>query len=107
MALLQDALDEPEERYGIKLEKKLGILVLSTDYVVFPIADDDPPVDVTIADQTGREDAGSLAFDVTLSGKSGHMVEIQYATSDGTAMVPGDYGDTMDVLTIAPGRRVP
>ena len=103
MALLQDALDEPEERYGIKLEKKLGILVLSTDYVVFPIADDDPPVNVTIADRTGREDAGSLAFDVMLSGKSGHMVEIQYATSDGTATAPGDYGDTMDVLTIAPG----
>src|SRR5207247_6976276 len=49
--------------------------------------------------------AGSVAavFTVSLDVASGDQVTVDYATSDGTALAPGDYQSAGGTITIPPG----
>jgi uncharacterized repeat protein (TIGR01451 family)/MYXO-CTERM domain-containing protein len=61
---------------------------------------------VSIADASVNEgDAGTvtLAFAVTLSGPSGRSLAIDFASSNGTAVAPGDYAAIAGTLAFAPG----
>ena len=49
------------------------------------------------------EDAGTMAFTVTLNAISGKSVTVNYATSDGSATAGRDYTATSGTLTFAPG----
>ncbi|MGV3721552.1 MAG: Calx-beta domain-containing protein, partial [Actinomycetota bacterium] len=51
---------------------------------------------------TVREDDGTIAFLVTRTGDFRETVTLNYATTDGTAVAPGDYGASSGALTFAP-----
>lgn len=61
------------------------------------------PPEMTVADITVNEGDGTATFTVSLSASSADQIEVQYATSDGTAGAPDDYTATADTLIIAPG----
>ena len=68
------------------------------------VNDNDGPPQVTIADQSVLERAGSMAFTVTLEPASAKTVTVNYATSNGTAREPGDYTQTNGTLTFSPNQ---
>ena len=59
---------------------------------------------LSIDDATAAEDAGTMTFTVTLSAESADAVTVDWATSDGTAVAPGDYtANASGSLTFQPG----
>ncbi len=61
---------------------------------------------LTIADVSILEGTGgsvTAVFTVTLSPDSSQTVTVDYATSDGTAVSPGDYTNSSNTLTFTPG----
>jgi Calx-beta domain len=68
---------------------------------------------IAIGDASGLEgNSGTamLSFPVTLSAASTQTVSVGYATSDGTAVAPGDYASGSGTVTFAPGetaKRIP
>jgi Ca2+-binding RTX toxin-like protein len=57
--------------------------------------------DVTI--QEGDVTTPNASFVVSLSAPAATSITVEYATADGTATAPGDYGLTNGTLTFAPG----
>ena len=100
--LLDDALDEHDEVFAIRTRSLVGA-ALEAEYAVMPIADNDPPAQMSIADAAGQESDGSLSFKVTLNVPSGKTIAVNYATADGTATAEADYRTTTGTLTLAPG----
>ena len=72
---------------------------------VLTIVDNDAPVTVQFnaATYLVDETAGSATITVTLSAPSGLSVEVDYATSPGTATAGDDYTSKSDRLIFAPG----
>ena len=58
---------------------------------------------LSIANATAAEDAGKIAFTVTLDAVSGEAVTVDYATSDGTAKAGTDYAVASGTLEFAAG----
>ena len=75
-----------------------------TARVTVTVVEADTPT-LTIADASGREDAGTLAFVVNLSVASSAQVTVSYATADGTgtaaAAAGSDYTRASGTLTFA------
>ena len=99
----QDTVDEDQEYFYIRYEVDSNMLSIIDDYLVLPIADDDDPPGLSIADATGTEDSGELEFAVTLNAESEKTITVNFATGDGTATAPGDYTGKSGTLTLAPG----
>ena len=59
--------------------------------------------EVRVRDASASEDAGTLAFTVTLAAQSGRSVTVAYATAGGTATEGTDYTAASGTLTFAPG----
>ena len=98
--ITQDAIDEDEEYYVIRIESNHNLVV---DFNVVEIMDDDDPPTVSITDAGGPEDVGVLEFDLTLSAESGKTITVEFGTTDGTATAPADYAMTTGTVTFAPG----
>ena len=102
--VVPDSLDEDDEIFAIHHYVIRGGVSIGTDYAVATIVDDDLPPEVSIADASGTEVAGRLSFDVTLGAPSAKAITIDYATADGSATSPADYGATTGTLTFSPGQ---
>lgn len=63
-----------------------------------------PVVSFAQSSYTVGESEGSVTITVTLSPSWSKTVTVQYATVDGTAVSPGDYGSTSGTLTFSPGQ---
>ena len=101
---LDDVLDEFQEVFAVELQSDSGSTVdVEFDYVVIPINDNDPEVRVSIAGDDVDEDAGILSFEVSLRGKSGKRVTVDFSTSDGSATAGADYESVSGTLTFEPG----
>ena len=101
--LIDDSLDEPDEKYTITISGN-DYLSMDSDSGIMTILDDDDPPSVSIADDSGREDAvGKLSFDVTLGAASGKEITLNYATADDTAASGSDYDSKSGTLTFAAG----
>ena len=100
--LLDDSLDEPDEAFALMLTDLRGA-TLGRGSALGTIRDDDEPPALSVADASGDEDVGALAFAVALSAASGTRVSASYATADGTAMAGSDYTAAMGTLEFAPG----
>ena len=101
VALLDDALDEPEETFAVTLWSSINAnLALSA--AEGTIIDDDEPPRVLIGAATGRE-GSSVAFWVGLGAASGREVTVAFATQDGTAVAGEDYEPVSGTLTFEPG----
>jgi hypothetical protein len=67
-----------------------------------------PAPALSIADATvseGNSGTAALNFAVTLSSPSSKPVSVDYATSEGTARTPGDYGAAHGTVTFQPGQK--
>jgi hypothetical protein len=60
-------------------------------------------IQFSAASYTVNEGAGSVTITVTRSGNTSGTSSIQYATSDVSAVTPGDYNPASGTLTFAPG----
>ena len=66
------------------------------------VSADDGPLSFSSATYSASESAGTVNITVQRSGGAGQAT-VHYATSDGTAHQPGDYGASSGTLTFAPG----
>lgn len=91
-----DTLDEIDEGFFVNLSNAAHA-VIDDGQGAGTIIDDDPPPTVSIDDVTVTEQNSGTTeavFTVTLSGASGKVVEVDYATADGTALDGKDYEAT-------------
>ncbi len=102
VAILDDALDEPDEEFAVVLSGPRGAS-LDRGSAAGTIRDDDETPSLSVADASGGEDVGELEFAVALSAPSGIGVSASYATSDGTAEAGVDYEPAAGTLEFAPG----
>jgi hypothetical protein len=101
--IVQDALDEPDEKFTVKLSNESNATVTKRDGVG-TITDDDAPPTVSIASVASVTEGAPSLFNVTLSAASGQQVTVQFATTNGTATAPADYtAAPATALTFAPG----
>ena len=103
--VLSDDLDEEDETFKVTLSGVQNA-ALSVSEATGTITDDDdaPALSVSAPGAAAVEGMHtSLVFTVTLAPASGREVTVGYATSDGTAMAPGDYTAARATLTFAPG----
>jgi hypothetical protein len=101
-----DALDEPDETFTITLSSATGGATLwSPAIATVTITDDDPTpiVQFSAASSNGSEATTPAAITVTLSAASGQTVNVNYATTNGTALAGSDYTTTSGTLTFNPG----
>ena len=102
VALLDDAAHEADETFAVHLAAPRGATIDDGE-ATGAIIDDDAPPALSIADASGEEAAGELAFAVVLDAASGVEATVAYATSDGTATAGEDYASAAGTLTFAPG----
>jgi hypothetical protein len=106
VTIVDDALAEDDETFALGLSNATGGIAIADPSGTGMIQNDDPDPTVSVADASVLEgDLGSttLTFPVTLSGPSGHEIDVDYATSDGTATAGSDYTATNGTLVFAAG----
>ncbi|MGC6474101.1 MAG: Calx-beta domain-containing protein, partial [Candidatus Puniceispirillaceae bacterium] len=101
--LNDDILDELNETFEVRFSNPSNASIFDNNTII-TITDNDLPPTASISGQTIVDDNGTLAPQVTLSGASGLTVEVDYATSDGTATAGNDYTTTTGTLTFTPGQ---
>ncbi|MFA6958511.1 MAG: Calx-beta domain-containing protein [Thermoanaerobaculia bacterium] len=100
-----DGIYEPAETLTITLSNVSGATI-SDGSGTGTINDDELQPTISIGDVTQAEgDSGSAAFTftVTLSNPSSLTTTVNFATANGTATEPGDYGTASGVVTFPPG----
>ena len=105
VTILDDALDEPDERFTLTLGPVEGAVVASPREARVVIYDDDDPPAVALERREYAVDPaqGALEVGVMLSAPSGKAVEVGYATADGTALAGQHYVGSTGVVRFAPG----
>ena len=100
IATIQDTLDENNEQFHLVLSTPVnGTIADGTG--IGTITDNDPLPAISVNNDTVAE-GGIAQFTITLTPVSGRDVTVTYATSNGTAVAPGDYtaiGATAVVFT--------
>jgi large repetitive protein len=106
VTIIDDAVAEDDETFTLTLSNATGGIAIDDPTATGTIQNDDPDPSVSVANASVLEgDLGSttLTFPVTLSGPSGREVDVDYATSDGTATAGSDYTATNGTLVFAAG----
>jgi hypothetical protein len=107
VTLADDALAEDDETFTLNLSNATGGLEIADAQGTGTILNDDADPSVSVAAASIDEgDTGTttLSLPVTLSGPSGREVDVDYATSDGTATAGADYSSTSGTLVFAAGQ---
>ena len=106
VAVLGDTLDEANETFLVNLSGPSNATIIDGQGVG-TITDDDPAPSITIVDEVtvteGNTGTTSAVFTVSLSTASGQVVTANFATTNGTAVAPGDYAAQAGTVTFAPG----
>ncbi|MDD2462387.1 MAG: Calx-beta domain-containing protein [Desulfobulbus sp.] len=107
--LRQDTWDEGYERFWFNLDTPVNAKLAQSSAMI-SIIDDEANVETPqlyVDDVVVDEKAGTATFVVTLNGRTGgssnSTIEVNYATSNGTAQAGSDYSATSGKLTFAPG----
>ena len=106
MTIIDDSLAEDDETFTLNLSNATGGIAIADATGTATIQNDDPDPTVSVANASVLEgDIGTttLSLPVTLSGPSGREVDVDYATSDGTATAVSDYAATSGTLVFAAG----
>jgi hypothetical protein len=103
--IVDDSLDENNETINLALSSPNGAALGAPNTAVLTIADNDPPPSVQFdaAAYSVNEGDGAATITVTLDTASGLTATVNYATTNGTAIAPGDYITATGTLTFAPG----
>lgn len=107
--IVGDALDEPDETFGIRITSYTGAangILYATGTI---IDDDEPPVATVVGSPWAQErDPGSpevgLTFRVMLDAPSGRVVSIDWSTQDGSATAGADYLAASGTVVFQPGQ---
>ena len=97
-----DTLDEPKERFGIRLSAPLGG-VIEDDHATVKIRDDDPEPTVTVGDLQVNERDGIAHVPVRLSTASGRDVTVEFVTHHRSARSRRDYVRARGTVVIPAG----
>jgi large repetitive protein len=106
VTIVNDALAEDDETFTLNLSNATGGIAIADPQGVGTIVNDDLDPTVSVGNASVVEgDVGTttLSIPVTLSGPSGQEVDVDYATSDGTATAGSDYFATTGNLVFAAG----
>ena len=106
VTIIDDSLAEDDETFTLNLSNATGGIAIVDPQGAGTIVNDDPDPTVSVANASVMEgDIGTttLSLPVTLSGTSGREVDVDYATSDGTATAGSDYTATSGTLIFAAG----
>ena len=104
MAVAGELSIELDETFVVNLSAPANATIADAQ-ATGTIQNDDAPA-LTIADVSVTEgNAGTTAavFQVSLTGPSNQTVTVDYATSNGSAVAPGDYSPASGTLTFPPG----
>ncbi len=107
VAVAGDTLDEANETFVVNLSAAANATIADSQGVG-TINDNDATPSMVINNVTvteGNTGTVNASFTVTLSAASGQTVTVNYATTDATAVAPGDYTSATGTLTFAPGNR--
>jgi urease beta subunit len=104
--VLGDSLDEVDERFTVRLSHAVGAMIADPTARATISDDDAAGPTVSIGDSTISEAQQSQAFIVTLAAPMADPVTVDFATADGTATAPADYGSASGTLTFEPGQTV-
>ena len=106
VTIANDALAEDDETFTLNLSNATGGIAIADPQGVGTIVNDDLDPTVSVGNASVVEgDIGTttLSLPVTLSGPSGREVDVDYATSNGTATPGTDYTATSGTLVFAAG----
>ena len=106
VTIANDTLAEDDETFTLHLSNATGGIAIADPQGVGTIVNDDLDPTVSVGNASVVEgDIGTttLSLPVTLSGPSGREVDVDYATSDGTATAGSDYTATSGTLVFAAG----
>jgi hypothetical protein len=102
VTVADDALNEADETFNLVLSN--GTVTIDDTTGVATILDNDAEPTVSVSDATAAENAGPLAFTISLSAVSGQEVDVDYTTTDGTAVAGDDYTATSGTAVIPAGQ---
>ena len=100
--LLQDALGEPDENFGMRLSAAANATV-TTGEATATIFDDDGGIPTLSAGNAAAIEGGVLAFAFSLDWPAGSVVTVDYRTANETAFAGADYTAASGTLTIDVG----
>lgn len=103
--IVQDAISEGDETFQLVPSNATGAVII-TKSATGIITDDDPLPTLEITDASVPEPSSgtrTLKFTVRLTGAVGRAVTFNWATSNGTAVAPGDYVAASGSLTLPVG----
>ena len=100
--LLQDALGEPDENFGMRLSAAVNATV-TTGEATATIFDDDGGIPTLSAGNAAAIEGGVLAFAFSLDRPAGSVVTVDYRTANETAFAGIDYTAASGTLTIDVG----
>jgi chitinase len=106
VTIIDDNLAEDDETFTLNLSNATGGIAIADPQGVGTIVNDDLDPTVSVGNASVVEgDLGTttLSLPVTLSGPSGREVDVDYATSNGTATAGTDYTATSGTLVFAAG----
>ena len=101
-----DTADEPDETVTVRATTTSGLSLSPSSLTVTIEDDDDEPRLILSPVPPVAENAGSVSFTVRLDAVSGREVQVDYATTDGTAVSGNDYTAASGTLTFAAGETV-
>lgn len=102
--ITNDAIDEPAEFFELRVSGAFALNV-TDEFLRVTINDDDPTPSMSVVPVSVPESNPTVQVAVTLTNPSSQTITATLATSDGTAMAPGDYtaiGGT--TVTFNPGQ---
>ncbi|HZY42098.1 MAG TPA: Calx-beta domain-containing protein, partial [Anaerolineae bacterium] len=104
VAIVNDALIENAETFGVTLSNPISATLGAPSSASVTISDNDQPgVALSSATYSANESAGVVPITVTLNQAAPYVVTVAYATSNGTAIAPGDYASATGTVTFTPG----
>ena len=106
VGLMNDDLDEPDEDFVVELFNPTAAVLGPQTVHTVTILDDDPPPELSAADVQIDEGAGFVRVTLELSMQTSFEVTVNYATADGTAVAPLDFGHVAGVALIPPMETV-
>jgi hypothetical protein len=102
--ILTDTLDEENETVVLTLSNPQNCSIAGTNPENLTIIDDDATPTVAFTGPFTNPETGTATITVSMTGTSSSTVEIDYATSNGTATAGSDYTSASGTLTWTTGQ---
>jgi len=111
LTVVNDSMDEADNLITLQLLNASGANIGTNAFHGFTIIDDDNPpmnpyVGFAMVSSTVLENAGTAQIAISLSAPATTTCSVDFSTTNGTALEPGDYTTTSGTLSFAAGESV-